>query len=159
MRHRQRKCAIASKCTKTARQILTDITEQAVTPALVTYFKDVKIDFCCNLLLFIYVYAKLSLHTVKFTHNVCLRITATFAFPSGLFCFIITLYLCFLCFSSVFACDPISKCTEACAPFIYFSHFYEQSRTSCDASASDGDLKFAHANVTLFCITNYFSSY
>ena len=35
---------------------------------------------------------KLSLLTVKFTHNVCWRITAPFVFPSDVFCFITTLY-------------------------------------------------------------------
>ena len=53
MRNRWRKCEIASKCTKTAGQILTDIAEQAVTPALATQFKGVKIDIFGSLLLFI----------------------------------------------------------------------------------------------------------
>ena len=54
MRNRRRKCEIASKCKKAAGQILTDITEQAVTPALVTNFNRVKIDISCILLLFIH---------------------------------------------------------------------------------------------------------
>ena len=53
MRNRWRKCEIASKCTKTAGQILTDIAEQAVTPVLAAQFKGVKIDIFGSLLLFI----------------------------------------------------------------------------------------------------------
>ena len=42
MFNRRRKCEIASKCTKTAGQILVDIAEQTATSAQVTYFKVVK---------------------------------------------------------------------------------------------------------------------
>ena len=52
-RNRQRKCEIASKCTKTAGQTLAGITEQTVTPALATHVEGVKIDVCGSLLLFI----------------------------------------------------------------------------------------------------------
>ena len=52
MRNRRRECEIASKCTKTAGQVLADIAEQTVTPALVTYFERVKTDACSSLLLF-----------------------------------------------------------------------------------------------------------
>ena len=44
---------MVSKCMKTVRQIVADIAEQAFAPALVTYFKGIKIDICCSLLLFI----------------------------------------------------------------------------------------------------------
>ena len=54
MRNRRRECEIASKCTKTAGEILADIAEQTVTPALVTYFEGVKKDTCSSLLLFIH---------------------------------------------------------------------------------------------------------
>ena len=42
MRNRWLECEIASKCTKTAGQVLADIAEQTVTPALVTHFEGVK---------------------------------------------------------------------------------------------------------------------
>ena len=48
VRNPRLKSEIAGKCTKTAGQILADIAEQAVTPALVTYSKGVKIDICCR---------------------------------------------------------------------------------------------------------------
>ena len=40
-------------------------------------------------------------------------------FPQDVFRFIATRYL-VQCFSTVLACDPISNCTEACAPVISF---------------------------------------
>ena len=43
MRNCQRQCEIASKCTKTARQILADIAKQITTPVLETYFEGVVI--------------------------------------------------------------------------------------------------------------------
>ena len=46
MYNRRRKCEIASKCTKTAGQILVDIAEQTATSAQVTYFKVVKKYVC-----------------------------------------------------------------------------------------------------------------
>ena len=52
MRNRRRECEIASKCTKTAGQVLADIAEQTVTPVLVTYFEGAKLDACSSLLLF-----------------------------------------------------------------------------------------------------------
>ena len=42
MRNRRRKCEIASRCTKTAGQILADIAKQTDTPALATRFEGVK---------------------------------------------------------------------------------------------------------------------
>ena len=47
------KCKMANKCTKTTRQILVDVAEQTVTPAVVTFFEGVEIDICDSLLLFI----------------------------------------------------------------------------------------------------------
>ena len=79
MRNRRRKCDIASRCTKTAGQILADIAKQTVTPALATRFEGVKVDICGSPVLFS-VYAKLTLHTAKFTHNIGLRVTAPFVF-------------------------------------------------------------------------------
>ena len=38
-------CEIASKCAKTAWQVLVDISKQTVTPALVTYFDGVKQEY------------------------------------------------------------------------------------------------------------------
>ena len=52
MRNRQRECEIASKFTKTAGQVLADIAELTVTPALVTYFEGVKKDAFSSQLLF-----------------------------------------------------------------------------------------------------------
>ena len=66
MRNRRRKCEIASKCTKTAGQVLADIAEKTVTPALVIYFEVVK-KHTYNL---VSIYAKLPLHSLKFAHNV-----------------------------------------------------------------------------------------
>ena len=51
--NRQPKSKIASKYTKTARQILADIPEQTVTPTLITYYESVITDICGSLLLFI----------------------------------------------------------------------------------------------------------
>ena len=45
MRNRRRECEIASKCTETAGQVLADIAERTVTPALVTYFEGVKQEY------------------------------------------------------------------------------------------------------------------
>ena len=52
MRNCRRKCKIANKCMKTAGQVLTDIAEETVTPALVTYFEGVEKDTFTSLLLF-----------------------------------------------------------------------------------------------------------
>ena len=52
VRNRRRECEIASKCTKTAGQVLASIAEQTATPVLVTYFEGVKTDACSSLLLF-----------------------------------------------------------------------------------------------------------
>ena len=89
--NRRRKCEIASKCTKTAGQILPEIAEQTVTPAVVTYFEGVKKVFVVAYSYLFNVYAKQTLHTVEFTHNVGLRITARFVFPSEVFYSIMTL--------------------------------------------------------------------
>ena len=62
MRNRRRQRKIESKCTKTAGQVLADIVEQMVTPAVVTYFEGVKkvlaVAYCC----LVSVYAMLTLH-------------------------------------------------------------------------------------------------
>ena len=47
--NRWRKCEITSKYMKTVGEVLADIAEQTVTPALVTYFEDVKNDICSSL--------------------------------------------------------------------------------------------------------------
>ena len=46
MYSRQHKCKLDNKCTKTARQILVDIAEQTITPALLMYYEDVKANIC-----------------------------------------------------------------------------------------------------------------
>ena len=91
MHNRRRKCEIASKCTKTAGQILADIAEQTVTPVLATQFEDVEIDICGSLLYLFSVYAKLTSHRVKPIHDVGFRLTASFVFSSDMFCSIMTL--------------------------------------------------------------------
>ena len=70
MRNRRRECEIASKCTKTAGQVLADIAEQTVTPVLVTYFEGAKqmlaVAYCC----LVTVYAKLTLYSLQFADSV-----------------------------------------------------------------------------------------
>ena len=72
MRNRRRECEIASKCTKTAGQVLADIAEQTVTPVLVTCFEGAKLD----------AYAKLTLYSLQFADSVGWRTTTSFIFPS-----------------------------------------------------------------------------
>ena len=78
MRNRRRECEIASKCTKTAGQVLVDIAEQTVTPVSVTYFEGVKTVAYCYL---VSEYAKLTLHSLQFAVNVGWRTTTSFIFP------------------------------------------------------------------------------
>ena len=86
VRNRRRKCEIASKYTKTSRQILVGIAEQAVTPALVIYYEGVKKIFAVVYCYLFSVYAKLTLRILKFTDNIGLRIRKLqFTFFSSLF--------------------------------------------------------------------------
>ena len=82
MRNRRRECEIASKCTKTAGQVLADIAEQTVTPVLVTYFEGVKTDVCSSLLLFSQRIRYANLHSLQFADTVGWRTTTSFIFPS-----------------------------------------------------------------------------
>ena len=78
---------------KAAGQILADIVEQTITPAIVTFFEGVKIDICGSLLCLFSAYAKLTLHIVRFTHHVVFCVTAFFVFSSNAFCSIIALFI------------------------------------------------------------------
>ena len=70
MRNRRRECEIASKCTKTARQVLADIAQQTVSQDLVAYFEGVKKAFAVAYCYLVSVYAKLTLHCLQFADNV-----------------------------------------------------------------------------------------
>ena len=76
-------------------------------------------------------YAKLTLYIVKFTHDVVLRITAPFVFPSDISCLIMTLYL-VQCFSSVFGMwRNFEMLTSMCPRCIFFSFLRATSKSYC----------------------------
>ena len=68
---------------KTARQVLADIAEQMVTPALESYFEGVKKILAVAYCYLVSVYAKLTLHSLQFADNVGWHTTTSFIFCSG----------------------------------------------------------------------------
>ena len=124
MGNRRRECEIASKRKKTAGQVLADIAEQTVTPALVTYFKGVKTDACSSLLLFSQCIRKLTLHSLQFADNVGWCTTTSFITPQTYFDYE-TFYL-VQCFSTVFGIFPIFEMHRGMRPGCTFSRFHER---------------------------------
>ena len=116
MRNRRRECEIASKCTKTAGQVLANIAKQTVTPALVTYFEGAKKINAVAYCYLVSVYAKLTLHTLQFADNGTLHF-----FFRRIFFDYDTLYL-VQCFSTTLGIWPVFEMQRGMWPgYIFFS--------------------------------------